>query len=184
MSKIHSPIDDSILQNIGLIQQPSGTVHHGYNIDTTLSYLFYDTKFDSLLLDKLNMHVPRDEAYEFDNDYDITNYLYSVELNNLFGLDETDDTLESEKYMRLFDVMDASPLSGCMDLLATQKTVTPILMMAGASSILDNRRTVLPILFSYDLLFFTHICLCDFFRDGVIKPLHIEALCHAIREYV
>jgi hypothetical protein len=130
------------------------------------------------------MHVPRDEPYEFDNDYDITNYLYGVELNNLFGLDETDDTLESEKYTRLFDVMDASPLSGCMDLLATQKTMTPILMMAGASSILDNRRTVLPILFSYDLLFFTHICLCDFFRDGEIKSLHIEALCDAIREYV
>jgi len=182
-----------MLQSTGLTQQPSGSVFHGYNIDTTISYLFYDTKFDSLLLDNLNICVPRRDENEFDNDYDMTNYLYGVELNNLFGntgldglarSDETDYTLDSEKYMRLFEVMDASPLSDCMDLLATQKTLSPILFMAGTTSILDNRRTIFPILFSYDLLFFTHTCLCDIFRDGEVKPLHINALCAAIREYV
>ena len=49
---------------------------------------------------------------------------------------------------------------------------------------IEMRRSVLPLLFSYDLLFFTHICLRDLFVDGDIKPLHLETLCDAIREYI
>ena len=86
-------------------------------------------------------------------------------------------------------MINASSLSKCLDLLTTKPTALPMMMCEGgtSSNSLDevaNRRNVLPLLFSYDLLFFTHRCICDLLVSGEIKPMYLDTLCDAIHEYI
>ena len=152
-----------------------------------ITYIFYDTKYTDFLHEKLNIVISNDAISEFKNDYELLNILYTKELEHIFDSSETDEV--TNKCMEMFDMINASSLSKCLDLLTTKPTTLPMMMCEGgtSSNSLDevaNRRNVLPLLFSYDLLFFTHRCICDLLVSGEIKPMYLDTLCDAIHEYI
>ena len=179
-----------------------------YNTQVQLTYLFYDTKFHKLLHDVLHITVPDgDDTAEFTDDPDILGYLYSNELRHIFGNTAADgerttiadDVWSTEQCETLFQLVAACPqLSECIDSLTTKSSLASMLFIgltpASESNINNNnqadrlaekRRHVFPILFSYDLLFFTHLCVCDLLHNSyVVTPDHLRALRDAIREFI
>ena len=152
-----------------------------------ITYIFYDTKYTDFLREKLNIVVSNTAISEFKNDYEVLNILYTNELEHIFDSAGTDEV--TSKCMEMFDLINASSLSTCLDLLTSRPSALPMMMCQGGTSSNSsdenaNRRNVLPILFSYDLLFFTHRCICDLLLSGEIKPMYLDTLCDAIREYI
>lgn len=160
---------------------------NNYNSNAEITYVFYDTKYNDILRDKLNISVSREAVGEFENDFDVINVLYARELEYVLDISGIDNI--ASRCMELFEVINNSSLSTCLDLISSRPQVLPIVLthnttLPSSYSINITRGKVLPMLFSYDLLFFTHICLRDLFVDGDIKPEHLETLCEAIRKYV
>jgi hypothetical protein len=168
-----------------------------YNSTAEITYVFYDTKYKTILREKLNIVVSRDAVAEFENNYDVIHVLFANEMLQILDVDGIDDPPTrsdaiASRLMEMFDIINESPLSTCLELLTTRPSVAPIvfsddiasLSLSPCPSMDTPRYGVYPLLFSYDLLFFTHICLRDLFVDGDIKPLHLETLCDAIREYI
>jgi hypothetical protein len=166
-----------------------------YNSNAEVTYVFYDTKYNTILREKLNIVVSRDVVAEFENDYDVIHVLFANEMLQILDISGIDDPADrsdaiASRFMEMFDMIDESPLSTCLELLTTRPSAVPfsfrddIAVLSPCPSIDTPRHGVYPLLFSYDLLFFTHICLRDLFVDGKIKPLHLETLCDAIREYI
>jgi hypothetical protein len=166
-----------------------------YNSNAEVTYVFYDTKYTNLLREKLNIVISRDVVAEFENDYDVIHVLFANEMLQILdvvGIDDIDDRSDAttSRLMEMFDMINESPLSTCLELLTTRPSAVPfsfsddIASLSPCPSIDTPRHRAYPLLFSYDLLFFTHICLRDLFVDGDIKPLHLETLCDAIREYI
>ena len=171
-----------------------------YNSSAEITYVFYDTKYKTILREKLNIVIARDVIAEFENDYDVIHVLFANEMLHVLDVDGQAEQPEivgiddpptrsdaiASRLMEMFDIINESPLSTCLELLTTRPSaVQPIELIP---PLIDDantmRRRVYPFLFTYDLLFFTHICLRDLFVDGDIKPLHLETLCDAIREYI
>jgi len=166
-----------------------------YNSNAEVTYVFYDTKYNTILREKLNIVVSRDVVAEFENDYDVIHVLFANEMLQILdvaGIDDPADRSDAiaSRFMEMFDMIDESPLSTCLELLTTRPSAVPfsfsddIASLSPCPSIDTPRHRAYPLLFSYDLLFFTHICLRDLFVDGDIKPFHLETLCDAIREYI
>jgi hypothetical protein len=158
-----------------------------YNSNAEITYVFYDTKYIDILRNNLNIVVSRDTVGEFENDFDVINVLYARELEYVLDISGIDNI--ATRCMELFEVINKSSLSTCLDMLASRPQMLPIVLTgdttpSSTDSVNITRGGVLPMLFSYDLLFFTHICLRDLFNDGDIKPEHLETLCDAIREYI
>ena len=167
-----------------------------YVTSAGITYVFYDTKYKKILQSNLNIVVSRDVIAEFENDYDVINVLYTKELNQIFNSKDEEEV--STRCMELFDMIYNSQLSSCLELLSTRPAATQLILINKVDKVssddisnlesvelpIDIHRRVLPILFSYDLLFFTHICMCDLFSKGEINTLHLNTLCDAIREYI
>jgi hypothetical protein len=164
-----------------------------YNSNAEITYVFYDTKYTTILRDKLHIVISREVVAEFENDYDVIHVLFANEMLQILdvagqaeqpdfvGIDDRSDAI-AYRFMEMFDMINESPLSTCLELLMTRPSAVSSLLAHFDAPI--TPRDVYPFLFSYDLLFFTHICLRDLFVDGDIKPLHLETLCDAIREYI
>ena len=109
------------------------------------------------------------------------------EIRHIFNIDDSEiDNEISKRCMQLFDIVNNSPLSNCIDVLIEKPSIlqSPLNNTNTLTTKNDIRHHIFPLLFSYDLLFFTHLCLCDLFVDGVIKPIHIETLYDAINRYI
>lgn len=164
-----------------------------YVTDTAITYVFYDTKYKSLLNSKLNIAISPDIVEDFENDYDVINVLYANELNQIFNSKNEEEI--STRCIELFDMINNSQLSSCLELLSRSPSLAHLILTNNVPSdnvsnldngepSIDTHRRVLPILFSYDLLFFTHLCMCDLFQLGEVNSLHLNTLCDAIREYI
>jgi len=161
-----------------------------------ITYVFYDTKYNTILRENLNIVVSREAIAEFENDFEVINVLYTTELKQIFEASCEDEV--ATRCMELFDTINASTLSICLELLTTRPAALQLLLSTNVTSDetpdpanagcstdpIEMRRSVLPLLFSYDLLFFTHICMGDLFIKGEIDTLHLDTLCDAIRKYI
>ena len=170
-----------------------------------ITYVFYDTKYNTILRENLNIVVSHEAIAEFENDFEVINVLYTKELKQIFEASCEDEV--ATRCMELFDTINASTLSICLELLTTRPAALQLLLSTNVTSDetpdpanagcstdpanagcstdpIEMRRSVLPLLFSYDLLFFTHICMGDLFIKGDIDTLHLDTLCDAIRKYI
>jgi len=157
-----------------------------YNTDAGVTYVFYNTKYNTILHDRLNIIIPEETISEFKDDYDVIQVLYARELQHIFNIDNSEIEEITKKCMQIFNIVNNSSLSTCIDLLLEKPcNLHTVLNNSNTlSNVNDMRRDIFPILFSYDLLFFTHLCLRDLFIYGDIKPMHIETLCDAIHKYI
>lgn len=126
-----------------------------YNID-------YECRYH-----KDNIFLETDELNDEEKDY-IRNILYREDLFNILEINENDDfdIIISDLYKKLIF---SSDLRECMK-------------NAAASIISENEELGLCILFSYDFLFMTHICICEYLKTGKIQNKQIELLKNKINK--
>ena len=127
-----------------------------YNID-------YECRYhkDDIFLDT-------DKISDDEKDY-IRNILYREDLFNIFEINDTDeintfDVIISELYKKLIN---SNELRECM-------------RQTAATIISENEELGLCILFSYDFLYVTHNCICEYLETGQICNSKIQLLKNAI----
>jgi hypothetical protein len=113
---------------------------------------------------KDNIFLETDNVTDDEKDY-IRNILYREDLFNILDINDTDeieclDGLICELYKKLIN---CNQLRECMS-------------KAAATIISENQELGLCILFSYDFLYITHICICEYLETGKICNDKIELL--------
>ena len=155
----------------------------GYNHDTILTYVFYDTKFSGFL-ESLGLHISNDDAIaEFKNAYDVINVLYSNECCGTFKIKHPSE-LESKCVDTLFSKLHNIVLHECLEILKTKKSCIGLYSESDSTDVIHRR--IFPLLFSYDLFFFTHICIRSFIKNnqsGFIND-DVTMLIAAINEFM
>jgi hypothetical protein len=156
-----------------------------YNIDFIFTYLYYDTKFTPLL-EKMGLLLSTDIIAEFKDDYDVLNELYRREYCQLLGMDATQgsDTLSIlETHLdALYSQLIQTEMADVLKLLLTKKVCDGL--FSNHDSVERQYRGIFPLLFSYDLLFFTHLCICSCIDSDSIPKEHLELLYSAIDKYM
>lgn len=123
-----------------------------YNSDILPTYVFYDSCFSDLL-NKINISFPEEIIGEFRDDKEILDYLYKSELCSLF--DEKIEQIEFDQYEILTTLFNNDVMKKCIQSVK-DKNIFPILeTKEGIYS------SIIPLFFSYHLLFFTHLCIQD-----------------------
>lgn len=113
----------------------------------------YNTKYECRY-HKDNVFLDTDEVTDNEKDY-IRNILYSEDLSNILNIDDTYgfdnfDAIISDIYKQL---MHSNELRECM-------------RQAAATIISENEEVGLCLLFSYDFLFITHTCICEYLETS------------------
>jgi hypothetical protein len=156
-----------------------------YNIDFIFTYLYYDTKFTPLL-EKMGLLLSTDIISEFKDDYDVLNELYRREYCQLLGMDATQgsDTLSilETRLDALYSQLIQTEMTDVLKLLQTKKVCDGL--FSKHDSFERQYRGIFPLLFSYDLLFFTHLCICSCIDSDSIPKEHLELLYLAIDKYM
>jgi len=126
----------------------------------------YDTKFvctyntPEVFLDTDNISQ---EEKEF-----VRDAIYRQELLNVFGIDECNETEMDRAISELYEkVKDCDDLKECILKLA-------------ANFMISNKVFGLIILYAYDYMHLTHICVSDFLENGKIDEVNILNLKSAI----
>jgi hypothetical protein len=100
---------------------------------------------------------------ETDKEYFLTD-LYREEFLNIFGLEEYDETKINQVLDELYEkIKDCKELKECM------------LKLASNIMSLDEEIGML-FLFSYDYMYLSHICICEFLETGQISQDNISKL--------
>ena len=81
-----------------------------YNSNAEVTYVFYDTKYNTILREKLNIVVSRDVVAEFENDYDVIHVLFANEMLQILdvaGIDDppTRSDAIASRLMEMFDMI-------------------------------------------------------------------------------
>jgi hypothetical protein len=113
---------------------------------------------------KHKVFLDTDEVTDNEKDY-IRNILYSEDLSNILNIDDTYgfdnfDAIISDIYKQL---MHSNELRECM-------------RQAAATIISENEEVGLCLLFSYDFLFITHTCICEYLETSEIGNGKIQLL--------
>ena len=128
----------------------------------------YNTKYECRY-HKDNVFLDTDEVTDNEKDY-IRNILYSEDLSNILNIDDTYgfdnfDAIISDIYKQL---MHSNELRECM-------------RQAAATIISENEEVGLCLLFSYDFLFITHTCICEYLETSEIGNGKIQLLKNKIK---
>lgn len=128
---------------------------------------FYDYNYkctyndDDIILETDNIN---DDEKEF-----IRNCVYRQDILNIFKLDDFDEKYISNKIKDLYLlVKDNIDFYKCIEHAS-------LLLLS------NDSETGLFVLYSYDYLYVTHKCICDFFTNGIVSKDNIELLQHRLK---
>jgi hypothetical protein len=94
----------------------------------------------------------------------IRNVIYREEFLNILGMEEYDDKKVSQSIHELYEkIKDQSYLKEC---------ITKV----GDTYFSEDKEIGLMILFSYDYMYITHICISEYLETGTISDHNIETL--------
>lgn len=134
------------------------------------TYYYYDTELKKkippeLIVSDLNLQV------EQDND-DVCDLIYQTDYLQMFHLTEFDyNTINTEmkKIYEIEEVKSNAKLQKCMKKVASM-------------FLSEDLELGFMILFSYDYLFATHLCICDVLENGSIQEKHLDLLVNLVFE--
>ena len=94
----------------------------------------------------------------------IRDTIYRQELLDIFELEEYNETELNNAILELYiKIKNCTELKKCM-------------IKISKNYMIDDEKTGLMFLFSYDFMFLTHICICEFLEQGKITDEHIKNL--------
>lgn len=126
----------------------------------------YNTKVDCSYY-KDDIFLPTDNISEFDKNF-IRDAIYRQEFLNIFNLDDYDNNKLFELINQLFKKIKNTNLNKCIE--KASKIVMSTDLIIG-----------LQILFSFDYMYLTHICICEYFDKGLISELNLNNLFNKIK---
>ena len=98
----------------------------------------------------------------------IRDTIYRQELLDIFELEEYNETELNNAILELYiKIKNCTELKKCM-------------IKISKNYMIEDEKTGLMFLFSYDCMFLTHICICEFLEQGKITDEHIKNLEKAI----
>lgn len=91
---------------------------------------------------------PTDELTEYDKEF-VRDVIYRQELLNIFGLEEYESTRLDDAFHKLYErIKDYKPLQEIMVKLASE-------------IMCEDKEVGMIILYSYDFMYLTHLCICE-----------------------
>ncbi len=132
----------------------------------------YDTTFECRYHRK-DVFLDTDDLNDKEREF-VRNLLYKEDLLNIFVIDFSDDAdVFSGVMVELYNrVNDCAPLKSCMEAVAQQTAMSSDLQMG------------LCILYSFDYMYITHLCVSEYLETGSISEKHLEELNRAINNIV
>ena len=121
----------------------------------------YNTKYVCSYMDS-DVFIETDNVTETDKDF-IRNCIYRQDLLNIFKLDKFDETVISKHLATIYDkVILNFVFYDCIKKVSTTINV--------------DEKMALLVLYSFDYLYLTHICVCEFLETGKISTNNIQNL--------
>lgn len=132
----------------------------------------YDTTF-RCRYHREDVFLETDDLNDKEREF-VRNVLYKEDLLNILMIDFSDDAdIFSGVMSELYDnVKECSPLKSCME-MAAQKTAMSNDLQLG-----------LCVLYSFDYMYLTHICVSEYLEAGTVSEESLEKLNHAINNIV
>ena len=132
----------------------------------------YDTTFECRYHRK-DVFLDTDDLNDKEREF-VRNLLYKEDLLNIFVIDFSDDAdVFSGVMVELYNrVNDCVQLKSCMEAVAQQTAMSSDLQMG------------LCILYSFDYMYITHLCVSEYLETGSISEKHLEELNRAINNIV
>lgn len=126
------------------------------------TYYYYDTelkeKVPAELID-LNLEVEQQPD-------DICDLIYQTDYLQIFGVVEFDYNLINSEMKKLFEISEVK----------SNTTFQECIKKAANMFLSEDLELGFMVLFSYDYLFATHLCICDVLKNGSIEEKHLELL--------
>lgn len=162
-----------------------------YETNSFLTYIFYDVKFQPFVT-KMGVRISKELVEDFQDDANILDYLYKSELATTFQIEDIEN-IAFDKYDIIRNVFTTNAMQRCIELLRSSNLFSHVLennnitlgdTNADESSFnaYSHISPISPIFFSYDIFFFTHLCIQDFAKTGEISKEREELLTQAIRD--
>jgi hypothetical protein len=133
-----------------------------YNTKMICTYYYYDTelkeKVPAELID-LNLEVEQQPD-------DICDLIYQTDYLQIFGVVEFDYNLINSEMKKLFEISEVK----------SNTTFQECIKKAANMFLSEDLELGFMVLFSYDYLFATHLCICDVLKNGSIEEKHLELL--------
>jgi hypothetical protein len=133
-----------------------------YNTKMICTYFYYDTELKKKIPSgwmNLNLEVEQQNA-------DICDLIYQTDYLQIFGLVEFDYNVINAEMKKIYEndgVKSNTTFQECMKKVANM-------------FLSEDLELGFMVLFSYDYLFATHLCICDIMEYGSIQEKHLELL--------
>jgi hypothetical protein len=116
---------------------------------------------------KDNIFLDTDDINDYERAH-VKHILYNEDFLNIFDIDRYDDEIINERISFLYKKIEIQPdLKECMLKLA-------------ANFLSEDIEIGLMLLFSYDYMYMSHKCICEFINSGQISEKNISELRNAI----
>lgn len=116
---------------------------------------------------KDNIFLDTDDINDYERAH-VKHILYNEDFLNIFDIDRYDDEIINERISALYKKIEIQPdLKECMLKLA-------------ANFLSEDIEIGLMLLFSYDYMYMSHKCICEFINSGQISEKNISELRNAI----
>ena len=127
------------------------------------TYYYYDAELKKKIPQELtNLNLEIDQQ----NDKDMCDLIYQIDYLQIFGVLEFDYNAINTEMKRIYEIDGVKSnirLQECM-----KKTANMFLS--------EDLEMGFMVLFSYDYLFATHLCICDVLENGSIQEKHLDLL--------
>jgi hypothetical protein len=119
-----------------------------YNTKHICSYQYYDSKFEDFIP---NSQIVEMEVEKCEDSADL---IYKSDILQVFNLTEYDDAKIEQEMISLFEILkNNEKMVECMKKLANR-------------FVTEELEFGMMLLFSYDIFFATHLCICDVIEKG------------------
>jgi hypothetical protein len=111
-----------------------------------------------------DVFLETDIVNEKEKEY-IRNILYKEDLLNIFDIDDCCEETMNKIILDIYDrIKDHEGLKECMDHVSSKFSIT------------SEQEVGFILLFSFDYLYLTHICICEFIENGTITDTSLSNL--------
>jgi hypothetical protein len=128
------------------------------NLSDTISNLELKEKVPGEFID-LNLEVEQQNA-------DICDLIYQTDYLQIFGVVEFDYNVINDEMKKIYETTG----------LKTNTTFQECIKKAANMFLTQDLELGFMVLFSYDYLFATHLCICDVLENGSIQEKHLDLL--------
>lgn len=141
-----------------------------YNSSFICTYNFYDISLAvvnpiSISLIENNLHFHEEPESEL---LEMAAFLYKNELLNAFNLTDFDEKKINANIQQLYTTIISDDICSQYFKTLCESTATKVLS--------ENLETGFTMLFSYSYFHLTHLCLCDFLNNKMIREEYLDAL--------